>query len=336
MMNKVNNIDEGVESSTDDDDISIKMEGWLNVPRTGKAGWEKRWAQLEGTLLMLYKECNDANPVDMFELSPMDGYVTVHSAVTYSELSGTAASDLPFVMRLDQDPRTTCWPGRMIYLMTTNFSEKQRWVASLEAAIKTAHRGEVFRRNRLQMNTILSMSCSDRKEFNCSLVLSKQLVLLGAEEGLFALTIQDKTNELIQLTGISSIHQISQASGLGLVVCITGQDRKLIMIEKNIIKCRVSQATTPETIPVPFKHVDGIQSCTVFDVGMWDDATYLCVGMPKKVVLMKFNPSLAMFCLRKEFPSTEPCSCVCITEYTALVGTEKFYSINMEHPSYMV
>ncbi|XP_050410841.1 citron rho-interacting kinase [Patella vulgata] len=335
MMNKVNN-DEGVESSTDDDDIAIKMEGWLKVPRTGKTGWEKRWGQLEGTLLMLYREDTDANPVDTFELNPVDGYVTIHSAVTYSELSGTASSDLPFVMRLDQDPLTTCWPGRMLYIMTTNFSDKQRWVASLEAAMKSAQRGEIFRRNRLQINTVLTMNCSNRKEFNCSLVLSKELVLLGSEEGLYALNVQDKNCQLIQLTGINSIHHMVAASGLGMVLMISGQDRRVIMVEKKLIKCRVSQATGPETIPVPFKGIDGIQSCTVFDVGMWEDATYLCVGMPDKVILMKFNSSLGMFCIRKEFSSSEPCSCVCITENMALVGTEKFYSINMEHPNYML
>ena len=81
-------------------------------PRTGKPGWEKRWVELDGSYLMLYKEDTDANPVDTFDLSPPDAEVSVHSAVTAAELTNTASLDLYYVLRLDQDPLTTCWPGR--------------------------------------------------------------------------------------------------------------------------------------------------------------------------------------------------------------------------------
>ncbi|GFS01402.1 citron Rho-interacting kinase [Elysia marginata] len=94
------------------DHSAVKMQGWLKVPRVNKPGWENRWCMLEGTWLTLYLQEGDAAPVDSFDLSPMDADVSVHSAVTSAELSNTASSDVYYVLRLDQDPLTTCWPGR--------------------------------------------------------------------------------------------------------------------------------------------------------------------------------------------------------------------------------
>ncbi|XP_048252316.1 citron Rho-interacting kinase-like [Haliotis rufescens] len=324
----------GEEEEEKDLSNAIRMEGWLKLPRTGKSSWEKRYVTLDGTWLMVYNQQNDGNPIDTLELNPGDAEVSVHSAVTSAELSNTASSDLAYVLRIDQDPITTCWPGRVMYLMALTFAEKQKWVASLEAAVKCATKGEAFRKSRIQMNTVVTFS--ERKEVNSTLVLSKQLVLLGAEEGLFAMNPQSPMTSdkiLIPLTGISNIHQMTLAAGLGMIIMIVGTDRRLLMVEKKLIKLRLTQCNGGETAPLPYKQIDGVQGCTVFDVGMWQDSTYLCVGMTDRVLLMKYNPSLAMFCTRKEFDSYEPCSCVCIAESYALVGTEKFYRISLDHPS---
>ena len=37
--------------------------------------------------------------------------------------------------------------GRYLYLMTTNFSEKQRWVAALEAAVRSVQRHDRLSKN---------------------------------------------------------------------------------------------------------------------------------------------------------------------------------------------
>lgn len=74
---------------------------------------------------MLYKEDTDANPIDTFDLSPPDAEVSVHSAVTASELTNTTSLDLYYVLRLDQDPLTTCWPGRCVIIFDLLDSCKQ-------------------------------------------------------------------------------------------------------------------------------------------------------------------------------------------------------------------
>lgn len=73
------------------------------------------------------------------------------------------------------------------------------------------------------------------------------------------------------------------------------------MLENKLVKCRMSQTLGGETVPFSFRMVEGLQSCTVFDVGLWNQASYLCVGTPTKLYLMKYNPNLAMYCVRKVF-----------------------------------
>lgn len=85
--------------------------------RTGKPGWEKRWGSLENNILLMYREESDANPIDTFDLNPAETDVTVHSAISSAELPNTASTDLPYVLKLEHEPLTTCWPRRCVSRM---------------------------------------------------------------------------------------------------------------------------------------------------------------------------------------------------------------------------
>ncbi|XP_069128744.1 citron Rho-interacting kinase-like [Argopecten irradians] len=91
----------------------IHMNGFLKIPSTGTQGWEKKWASLEDNILMLYNNESDANPVDSFNLKPQETDVTVHSAISPAELPNTALTDLSHVIKVEHEPLTTCWPGRL-------------------------------------------------------------------------------------------------------------------------------------------------------------------------------------------------------------------------------
>ena len=72
---------------------------------------------LENNCIYIYLEegsTSQTSPVDEFDLCPPNGEVSVHSAVTAVELNNTAASDLPYILRLEFEPNTTCWPGRCV------------------------------------------------------------------------------------------------------------------------------------------------------------------------------------------------------------------------------
>ncbi|XP_052800201.1 citron rho-interacting kinase-like isoform X2 [Mya arenaria] len=312
----------------------ISMTGWLKVPRSSKQpGWERRYAKMEGNILLLFYEDNDANPCDTFDLVPPETDVTVHSAVSAAELPSLANSDLPYVFRLEHEPLTTCWPGRVLYLMAPGFPEKQQWVASLEAAIKHLQKGDKVKRSKMEMTTLLDLSGDQRLELNCSLLLSKQLTLLGADEGLFAVNVTRDPPVLTKLNTFESVHHLKFIPQLSLIVLIMGKDRRILTIDKKLIQLRLGQSSGEETQPVHHNVVSDVVGCTVFDVGMCGDAVYMVVGMTEKILVMKYNPELRQFCVRKELSSMEPCSCVIVVEGFAIVGTDRFYKINLDHPS---
>ena len=49
-------------------------------------------------------------------------------------------TDIPYVLKLESHPHTTCWPGQSLYFMAPSFPDKQRWVAVLESVV-AASRG---------------------------------------------------------------------------------------------------------------------------------------------------------------------------------------------------
>ena len=82
--------------------------------RPGKSIWEKKWVVLGNNHVYIYNTDNteEMDPVEEFDLRPANGFVSIHSAVTAAELTNTASTDLPYILRLEFEPETTCWPGR--------------------------------------------------------------------------------------------------------------------------------------------------------------------------------------------------------------------------------
>ncbi|XP_062613550.1 citron Rho-interacting kinase-like, partial [Saccostrea cucullata] len=331
----MNNVERNSKNFTLKDTNQIKIKGWLKVPRTGKPGWEKRWCSLENNILLMYREESDANPIDTFDLNPAETDVTVHSAISSAELPNTASTDLPYVLKVEHEPLTTCWPRRELYLMAVTFPDKQKWVASLEAAVRSLQRVDAtFKRTKLQEFRVLELKGDRRLELNCTLVVSNHMLLLGADEGLFAVNIHKGQHTLVtKLCGLKNIHHMVYASGLGWVICITGQDRHVVYIHREAIKARLNQATGDETEHVPNDKIPSLVGCTVLEVKRVYESLYLVAGFDDRITVMKYNTELKEFCIRKELKTQEPCSCICLADDFAIVGTEKFYKFTLDHPS---
>ncbi len=95
--------------------IELNSMMWLHFStfRPGKSLWEKKWVVLGNNHVYIYASDNtDEDPTEEFNLRPGNGLVSIHSAVTAAELTNTAATDLPYILRLEFEPETTCWPGR--------------------------------------------------------------------------------------------------------------------------------------------------------------------------------------------------------------------------------
>uniref|UniRef100_A0A8C2Z1P7 non-specific serine/threonine protein kinase n=1 Tax=Cyclopterus lumpus TaxID=8103 RepID=A0A8C2Z1P7_CYCLU len=314
----------------------IRLEGWMKQPRNGKRGqqgWERKYVVLDGTRVSIY----DTEPredyikmEDEFELCLPDGEVTVHGAVGASELINTAKSDIPYVLKLESHPHTTCWPGQSIYFMAPSFPDKQRWVAVLESVVAGSRgsRDKVDSDAKLLGNSLLKLEGDDRLDINCTLPLTDQIVLVGSEEGLYALNVIK--NSLTHIPGMTSVFQIQILKDLDKLLMITGEERALCLVEIKKVKQSLSQShlpAQPDLNPFIFETVKG---CHLFSSGKIDNGTCICAAMPNKITILRHNESLNKFCIRKEIETSEPCSCIHFTGYSVIIGTNKFYEIEMK------
>lgn len=87
----------------------------------GKPGWDRCFLALRGDTLYVLGQAVDGGTDegtlaslcrDRLCLCPPDGEALVSSAVSASELLGTAKTDLPYTFKLELRPTSTCWPSR--------------------------------------------------------------------------------------------------------------------------------------------------------------------------------------------------------------------------------
>ncbi|XP_069373288.1 citron Rho-interacting kinase isoform X4 [Paralichthys olivaceus] len=329
----------------------VRLEGWMKQPRNGKRGqqgWETKYVVLDGTKVSIYEcepreDCVTAE--EEFELCMPDGEVTIHGAVGASELINTAKSDIPYVLKLESHPHTTCWPGQSLYFMAPSFPDKQRWVAVLESVVAGSRGSKdkvdsdaagVSKRQKnlsplvqkLLGNSLLKLEGDDRLDINCTLPLTDQIVLVGSEEGLYALNVIK--NSLTHIPGLTSVFQIQILKELDKLLMITGEERALCLVEIKKVKQSLSQShlpAQPDLSPFIFETVKG---CHLFSSGKIDNGTCICAAMPNKITILRLNESLNKFCIRKEIETSEPCSCIHFTGYSIIIGTNKFYEIEMK------
>uniref|UniRef100_A0A8B9RP16 non-specific serine/threonine protein kinase n=1 Tax=Astyanax mexicanus TaxID=7994 RepID=A0A8B9RP16_ASTMX len=314
----------------------VRLEGWMKQPRNGKRGqqgWESKYVVLDGTKVSIYESEpreDSVKPLEEFELCLPDGEVTVHGAVGASELINTAKSDIPYVLKLESHPHTTCWPGQSLYFMAPSFPDKQRWVAVLESVVAGSRgsRDKAASEAKLLGNSLLKLEGDDRLDINCTLPLTDQIVMVGSEEGLYALNVIK--NSLTHIPGLTSVFQIQILKELDKLLMITGEERALCLVEIKRVKQSLSQShlpAQPELNPYIFEAVKG---CHLFASGKIENGMCICAAMPNKITILRYNESLSKFCIRKEIETSEPCSCIHFTGYSIIIGTNKFYEIEMK------
>uniref|UniRef100_A0A8C7HL41 Citron rho-interacting serine/threonine kinase n=1 Tax=Oncorhynchus kisutch TaxID=8019 RepID=A0A8C7HL41_ONCKI len=323
----------------------VRLEGWMKQPRNskrGQQGWERKYVVLDGTKVSIYDaEPREGTPEEEFELCLPDGEVTIHGAVGASELINTAKSDTPYILKLESHPHTTCWPGQSLYFMAPSFPDKQRWVAVLESVVAGSRgskdkveadavsgRACVHISKKLLGNSLLKLEGDDRLDINCTLPLTDQIVLVGSEEGLYALNVIK--NSLTHIPGLASVFQIQIIKEHDKLLIITGEERALCLVEIKKVKQSLSQShlpAQPDLSPYIFETVKG---CHLFSSGKIENGTCICAAMPNKITILRYNDSLNKFCIRKEIETSEPCSCIHFTGYSIIIGTNKFYEMEMK------
>ncbi|XP_032510005.1 citron Rho-interacting kinase isoform X7 [Phocoena sinus] len=314
----------------------LHLEGWMKVPRNnkrGQQGWDRKYIVLEGSKVLIYdSEAREAGqrPAEEFELCLPDGDVSIHGAVGASELANTAKADVPYVLKMESHPHTTCWPGRTLYLLAPSFPDKQRWVTALESVVAG---GRVSREKaeadaKLLGNSLLKLEGDDRLDMNCTLPFSDQVVLVGTEEGLYALNVLK--NSLTHVPGIGAVFQIYIIKDLEKLLMIAGEERALCLVDVKKVKQSLAQSHLPAQPDISPNIFEAVKGCHLFAAGKIESGLCICAATPNKVVILRYNENLSKYCIRKEIETSEPCSCVHFTNYSILIGTNKFYEIDMK------
>ncbi|XP_038618357.1 citron Rho-interacting kinase isoform X2 [Tachyglossus aculeatus] len=315
---------------------NVRLEGWMKVPRNnkrGQQGWDRKFIVLEGSKVLIYdNEAKEAGqrPAEEFELCLPDGDVSIHGAVGASELANTAKTDVPYILKMESHPHTTCWPGRTLYLLAPGFPEKQRWVSALETV---AAGGRVSREKaeadaKLLGNSLLKLEGDDRLDLNCTLPFSDQVVLVGTEEGLYALNVLK--NSLTHIPGVGAIFQIYIIKDLEKLLMIAGEERALCLVDVKKVKQSLAQSHLPAQPDISPTIFEAVKGCHLFAAGKIENGLCICAAMPTKVVILRYNENLSKYCIRKEIETSEPCSCIHFTNYSIIIGTNKFYEIEMK------
>ncbi|XP_060927942.1 citron Rho-interacting kinase [Limanda limanda] len=313
----------------------MHLEGWMKLPRNGKRGqgWERKYVVLDGTKVTIYEiepREESVKPLEEFDLCLSDGEVMVHGAVGASELPNTAKSDVPYVLKLESGCHAPCWPGQSIYFMAPSFPDKQRWVAVIESVVAggRACREKAEADAKLLGNSLLKLEGDDRLDINCTLPLTDQIVLVGSEEGLYALNVIK--NSLTHVPGLGSVFQIHIIKEQEKLLMIVGEERALCLVEIKRVKQSLAQSHLPSQSDLAPYIFETVKGCHLFAAGRIDTCPCICAAMPNKITILRYNDNLNKYCIRKEIETLEPCSCIHLTSYSIIIGTNKFYEIEMK------
>ena len=75
--------------------------------RAGKTAWDRKWVVLRDGKLFVYnsrEESASGPTVDVFELRPHNGVVSVRCAVSPADLANVSTSELAYVLMLEFEP----------------------------------------------------------------------------------------------------------------------------------------------------------------------------------------------------------------------------------------
>ncbi|XP_067132283.1 citron Rho-interacting kinase-like isoform X3 [Centruroides vittatus] len=316
--------DESLSSDTN------KIEGWIKVPRDGKQGWERHYACLEGTKIYIFDKGDNegaslSSTTKEIELCPSNGEITIKSAVSATELITTAKSDLPYVLKVEFTPHTTCWPKQSHYIMTLSFPDKQLWVSALEAIVQS-NKDETDSVQSQLLDFCILKQTNEMWEINTICALSEQEALLGAKEGLYVIDLLDLSMKSVKykLENFHHVYQISVINQLNLIIVISGEERELWMFDLKELEENMENGRLDE--PLNQRPILNLSGCHLFSTS----EDFVCAATEKTVYLMKWNYQMEFFQKLKNWSFPETCSCMLFTKNSVILGADKFYEIDLK------
>lgn len=313
------------------------IQGWLKMPKSGKACWESCFVSLEQEEILMYdhEPSTGMQPRSKISLSRPGCITTIMSAVPRSELPNTSIVDLPYILKIEIRAKTASGHSNTLYFMTTNFEEKQSWVSALEGVLAQMNKGEVEDSSLtacIQENTLLSLDGPSPLDINIIVYLNKTTALVGATEGLYSFELDQsgKLRSRARIEGLSSIHQILMLEEAGMVLFIAGKENLVYMNDMRTVvaAAEAAQLSKPS---LSMQRVEPLQGCHLLASGCTTaKQTFMCAAASDRISILVWNDLKNEFNVCRQYSTQEPCSCLHFTKASLIVGAEKFYEIDLK------
>ncbi|XP_008585450.1 PREDICTED: citron Rho-interacting kinase [Galeopterus variegatus] len=315
---------------------SLHLEGWMKVPRNnkrGQQGWDRKYIVLEGSKVLIYdNEAREGKLIIQGEFHCT--WLTQVSRcwregfVLWTALQAFHA--FPFLKMKNQMTSL-----KVIGAILTSIGlppEEPAGCCPEDSTLVQSYYVFFFLsfayEKKLLGNSLLKLEGDDRLDMNCTLPFSDQVVLVGTEEGLYALNVLK--NSLTHVPGIGAVFQIYIIKDLEKLLMIAGEERALCLVDVKKVKQSLAQSHLPAQPDISPNVFEAVKGCHLFAAGKIENGLCICAAMPSKVVILRYNENLSKYCIRKEIETSEPCSCIHFTNYSILIGTNKFYEIDMK------
>ncbi|CAG9767567.1 unnamed protein product [Ceutorhynchus assimilis] len=296
------------------------FEGWIKVPCTKSNSWEKRYARLTETSLDIYTQNPKENitlaALESFPLKPEGTRGNVILEPTHSEIGlPVANSDLPFIMKVEVTPETTCWPSKCVIFMALSAKEKDSWFSALQKHFATEPLGS-------KLETLMKLP--EGLSVNCLVELTNNIRVLGTDQGLYSYY----ENNLLRIEGVSKVEQIIQFSPANAVLMIAGPKSSLISCDVNHL-INLSQCASCTKPTLKYKDIT-VNNLNGFHILQVSKQKKLGIATVKQVIILDYFYETNEFIPIRILDTAKPTSCLLFTENSLIVGADKFFEIDLK------
>jgi len=301
----------------------VCKEGKIQTLLSGQ--WTETYLVLNtnGTLDMYNtSDVNQSNKRDQLGLTLPHCRVSLQSSVSYGEVFYMNSTDRPYTFKLSVHAMGK--QEKAMYFMCQNFATKVDWVNQLEEVIKSSPANLVPVEG-IEPPVSRQVVCSlPPPEEVLAVVRLEEAMVVGTTQGLATVT----DGVVVKCETIDTpVHMIQHIKSLNLLVLATGGDGL------------PSQLVTVETRPVLSRsgplHVDSLPEVTKCHIFSCMETTqgkvYLCAANDHLVTIMEWSHKRGHFVLRNKFSTDQHTRTIHFTDHSVLVGTSKFYEIDLKN-----
>ncbi|XP_015836485.1 citron Rho-interacting kinase [Tribolium castaneum] len=292
----------------------VIYEGWIKL-LTKNNTWDKKYACLTDSKLNVYLTKDKKSLTESFDLKLPNSRKKVVLEPLPSEIGvNVASTDLPFVMKVE----VLVQGGPMVSMvfMALSVEERNQWYKAFQELFDEAagqHLEAIF-------------TLPDQIYANCVLDLTKNIKVLGTDQGLFSY----HNDQLVHIEGPTDIHHISIIPNSNTVVMISDLTSILISCDLNhlinLTQCAPCTKPVLNYRTINIKEMDGFH---YLQTSKFPKHQLFCAATCRQLVIVKYDCENYEFVPLRIMDTAEPLGCALFTEHSLIVGADKFFEIDL-------